>query len=136
MVTPIIDPVVEPSVTPALYPVPPIPVLSVVDPVPVSLRSDDVARPPMDQYLPREASLFLGESTDFPFLPAPLASRQITEKLVSGSVVSSQTGEPVAVAPPSMSDLSLGAPLTFIGTIRSRVPLHRCWTVCGSVNTA
>ena len=175
MVTPIIDPVVEPSVTPALYPVPPIPVLSVVDPVPVlvasplqqvgespvrdqslsclvsppgsmseplpsqispSLRSDDVARPPMDQYLPRDASLFLGESTDFPFLPAPLASRQITEKLVSGSVVSSQTGEPVAVAPPSMSDLSLGAPLTFIGTIRSRVPLHRCWTVCGSVNAA
>ena len=169
MVTPIIDPVVEPSVTPALYPVPPIPVLSVVDPVPVlvasplqqvgesrfgispcrawyrllapsqispSLRSDDVARPPMDQYLPRDASLFLGESTDFPFLPAPLASRQITEKLVSGSVVSSQNEEPVAVAPPSMSDLSLGAPLTFIGTIRSRVPLHGCWTVCGSVNTA
>ena len=35
MVTPIMDPVVEPSVTPALYPVPPIPVMSVSDQVPV-----------------------------------------------------------------------------------------------------
>ena len=35
MVTPIIDPVVESSVTPALYPVPPIPVMSVSDQVPV-----------------------------------------------------------------------------------------------------
>ena len=44
------------------------------------------------------------------FYPVPpiLASWQIIERLVSGSVVSSQTGEPVAVAPPSMSDLSLG----------------------------
>ena len=39
MVTPIIDPVVEPSVTPVLYPVPPIPVLSVADPVPVLVAS-------------------------------------------------------------------------------------------------
>ena len=39
MVTPIIDPVVEPAVTPALYPVPPIPVLSVADPVPVLVAS-------------------------------------------------------------------------------------------------
>ena len=104
--------------TPALYPVPPIPVLSVNDQVPVlvasslrevvmspvldkspsyllsptgsvsepitslispSLRTDDVSRPssgmaPMDQYLPWDTSLLLGESTDFPFLPAPLTS--------------------------------------------------------------
>ena len=152
IVTPIIDPVEETSVTPGLYPVPPIPVMSVVDPVPVlvasplqqvgespvmdqslsclvsppgsvsepipsqispSLRSDDDAArlpsgmAPMDQYLPRDASLLLGESTDFPFLPATLTPRQIIAKLVSGSVVGSPTGEPVAVAPPSMPDLSL-----------------------------
>ena len=35
MVTPIMDPVMESSVTPALYPVPPIPVLSVDEQVPV-----------------------------------------------------------------------------------------------------
>ena len=39
MVTPIIDPVVEPSVTSALYPVPPIPVMSVSDQVPVLVAS-------------------------------------------------------------------------------------------------
>ena len=135
-VTPIIDPVVEPSVSPVLYPVPPIPVLSVADPVPVlvasplqqvgespvrdqslsclvsppgsvsepipsqislSLRTDDVFGPPsgmapMDQYLPWDASLLSGESTDFPFLPAPRTSRQIIEKMVSGSVEGAPTG--------------------------------------------
>ena len=153
-VLPSIDPVVESSVTPALYPVPPIPVLSVADPVPVvvasplgqvggspvrdqslsylvsppgsvsepilsqispSLRTDDVSGPPsgmapMDQHLLRDASLQSGESTDFPFLPAPLTPRQIIEKLVSGSVEGSPTGEPVAVAPLSMPDLSREGP--------------------------
>ena len=104
MVTPIVDPEVGTSTTPALYPVPPIPVLSVVDSVPVvvaspirsvggspvrdesllcqvsppgsmsepipsqilpSSWSEDVAGPPsgrapMDQYLPRSASLPVG----------------------------------------------------------------------------
>ena len=39
MVTPIVDPVVGTSATPALYPVPPIPVLSVVDSAPVLMAS-------------------------------------------------------------------------------------------------
>ena len=39
MVTPIVDPVVVSSVTPALYPVPPIPILSVNDQVPVFVAS-------------------------------------------------------------------------------------------------
>ena len=39
MATPIIDPVVEPSMTPALYPVPPNPVMSVSDQVPVLVAS-------------------------------------------------------------------------------------------------
>ena len=39
IVTPIIYPVVKPSVTPALYPVPPIPVMSVSDQVPVLVAS-------------------------------------------------------------------------------------------------
>ena len=154
MVTPIMDPVVESSVTPALYPVPPIPVLSVNDQVPVlvafslrevvgspvlvksssslvsptgsgsqsitslispSLRTDDVSRPPsgmapMDQYLPRDMSLLLGESMDFPFLPAPLTPRLIVEEMVPGSVVGSPTGEPVAAASQSMPDLSREGP--------------------------
>ena len=83
----------------------------------------------MDQYLSRDASLLLGESTDFPFLPAPLTPRQIIEKMVPGSVEGSLTGEPVAAASLSMPDLSREGP--FDGG-----PLHRCWTVCGAVNTA
>ena len=65
-----------------------------------SLRTDDVSGPPsgMTPYLPRDASLLSGESTDFPFLPAPLTPRQIIEKLVAESVEGSPTGEPVAVA--------------------------------------
>ena len=39
MVTPIVDPVVETSATPALYPVPPIPMLSVVDSAPILVAS-------------------------------------------------------------------------------------------------
>ena len=39
MVTPIMDPVMESSVTPTSYPVPPIPVLSVNDQVPVLVAS-------------------------------------------------------------------------------------------------
>ena len=39
MVTPIVDPVVGTSASPALYPVPPIPVLSVVDSAPVLVAS-------------------------------------------------------------------------------------------------
>ena len=47
-----------------------------------SFQTDDISvRPsgmvPMDQYLPRGASLLSGESTDFPFLPAPLTPCQI-----------------------------------------------------------
>ena len=81
-----------------------------------SLRSEDVARPlsglaPMDQYLPRDASLSLGESTDSPFLPPPRTPRRIIEDLVSGSVVGSPTGElPVALAQPSTPDLSQEGP--------------------------
>ena len=105
-VLPMMETSVETSVTPALYPVPPIPVMSMSDQVPVlvasplrevgesplldqspsylvsppgsvsepipswispSLRTDDVSglpsgMAPMDQYLPRDASLLLGES--------------------------------------------------------------------------
>ena len=116
MVTPIVDPGVGTTVTAAGYPVPPIPVLTVVDSVPLVvvsppgsvsepvsspisplLWSADVASPPsglapMDQYLPWRASL-----------PAPLTPRRIIEELVSGSVVASPTGEAsVAVTQPRM----------------------------------
>ena len=77
-----------------------------------SLRTDDVSRPPsgmapMDQYLPRDTSLLLGESTDFPFLPAPLTPRLIVEEMVPGSV---GVPEPVAAASQSMPDLSREGP--------------------------
>ena len=65
---------------------------------------------PMDQYLPRDASLLLEESTDFPFLSAPLTPCQIVENMIPGSVEGSPTGEPVAAASLSMPDLSREGP--------------------------
>ena len=67
-----------------------------------SFRTDDISGQssgmvPMDQYLPRDASLLSWESTDFPFLPVSLTPSQIIEKLVSGSVEGSPTGKPVSV---------------------------------------
>ena len=64
----------------------------------------------MDQYLSRDTSLLLGESTDFPFLPAPFTPQLIVEEMVLGSVVGSPSGEPVAAASQSMSDLSREGP--------------------------
>ena len=118
---------------------------SVSEPIPSrispSLRTDDVTGPPsgmapMDQYLPRDSSLLLGESTDFPFLPAHLTPRQIGEKMVSGSAVGSPTGEPVVAASLSMPDLSREAPFDVHQDASRSGPLHGCWTVCGAVNTA
>ena len=65
---------------------------------------------PMDQYLPRDPSLLLRESTDFLFLQAPLTYRPIGEKMVSGSAVGSPTREPVVAASLSMPDLSREGP--------------------------
>ena len=65
----------------------------------------------MDQYLLRRASLPVGESTDSPLLTATLTPHRIIDELVSGSVVGSQTGEPmVAVAQPRTPDLSREGP--------------------------
>ena len=80
-----------------------------------SLQTDNVSRPlsglaPMNQYLPRDASLLLGESTDLPFLPAPLTPRLIVEEMVPGSTVGSPTGEHVAEASQCMPDLSREGP--------------------------
>ena len=89
------------------------PITSKISP---SLRTDDVSGPPsgmapMDQYLPQDSSLLLWESTDFPFLPAPLTPRPIGEVMVSGSAVGSPTGEPVVVASLSVPDLSREGPI-------------------------
>ena len=91
---------------------------SVSEPIPspdLAVITDDVSGPSsgmalMDQYLTQDASLMLVESTDFPFLPAPLTPRQIVEKIVPGSVEGSQAGDPVAVASLSMPDLSREGP--------------------------
>ena len=188
MVTPFMDPVVESSVTPALYPVPPIPVLSVNEQVPVlesvndqvpvsssirevagspvldnspsyqasptgsvsgpitslispSLQTDDVARPlsglsPMDQYLPRDSSLLLGESTDLPFLPAPLTPRPIVEEMVPGSDVGSPTWETVAAASQSMPDLSREGPFDIHQDVSESGASPRVLDSLRAVNTA
>ena len=88
------------------------PITSLISP---SLQTDDVSGPPsrlapMDQYLPRDTSLLLGESTDLPFLPAPLTPRPIVKEMVPGSAVGSPTGEPVAAASQCMPDLSREGP--------------------------
>ena len=88
------------------------PITSLISP---SLRTDDVSRPwsslaPMDQYLLRDTSLLLGESTDLPILPAPLTPCPIVEEMVPGSAVGSPTGEPVAAASQCMPDLSREGP--------------------------
>ena len=87
----------------------------ITSPISPSLRTDDVSRPPsglamMDQYLPRDSALLLGESTDFPLLPMPLTPRPIVEEMVLGSAVGSPTWEPVAAPSQSMPDLSREGP--------------------------
>ena len=88
------------------------PITSLISP---SSQTDDVSRlpsgmAPMNQYLQRDTSLLLGESTDFPFLPAPRTPRLIVEEIVPGSVVGYPNGEPVAAASQSMPDLSREGP--------------------------
>ena len=105
MVTPVVEPEGESAMTPAKYPVPPIPELSPDDSPPSRSAA-------MDQYLPWNASLQVGESSDSPLLPAPLTPRRmIAGQFTSGSGVSSPTGEmDVAGGHPRMPDLSREGP--------------------------
>ena len=64
----------------------------------------------MGQYLPRDSSLLVEESTDLPLLPISLTPRPIVEEMVLGSAVGSPTGEPVIAPSPSMLDLSREGP--------------------------
>ena len=87
----------------------------VTSPISLSLREDDVSRPPsspatMDQYLPQYCELLLGESMDLPLLAMPLTPRQIVEEMVLGSAVCAPAGEPVAAPSHSMPDLSREGP--------------------------
>ena len=80
-----------------------------------SLREDDGFRPPsslatMDQYLPRDGDLLLGESTDLPLLATPLTPRPFIEEMVLGSSLGSPAGEPVAAPSHGMPDLSREGP--------------------------
>ena len=66
----------------------------ITSPISPSLRTDDISRPPsgvatIDQYLPRDSELLLGESTDLPLLPMPLTPRPMVEEMVLGSTVGS-----------------------------------------------
>ena len=85
----------------------------------------------MDQYLPRDSEVLLGESSDLPLLAMPMTPRPIVKEMVLGSAVGS--------AAPSVLIVSLSlrpyvvcrtcperAPLMFIRTLRSRGPLHVC----------
>ena len=84
-------------------------------PVSPSFREDDVSVPPsrpvtMDQYLPRDSALLLGESTDLPLLATPLTPHPIVEKMVLGLAVGSPADEPVATPFRSIPDLSREGP--------------------------
>ena len=66
----------------------------ITSPISPSLWTDDVSGPPsglatMDQYLPRDSELLLGESTDLPLLPMPLTPCPMVEEMVLGSIVGS-----------------------------------------------
>ena len=79
-------------------------------PVSPSFREDDVSGPPsdpatMDQYLPRDSELLLGDSTDLPLLAMPLTPCPIVEEMVLGLAVGSPAGESVATPLHSMADL-------------------------------
>ena len=89
----------------------------------------------MDQYLPWNASLQVGDST---LLPAPLTPcRMIAGQFASGAGVSSPTGETdVAGGHPRMPDCLGRAPLTFFRIDRILELLHGCSMVCWVVNTA
>ena len=80
-----------------------------------SVQEDDVSGPPsgmapMDQYLPRNSEVLLGESLDLPLLTMPITPRPIVEEMVLGSAVGSPAGEPVVTAVRSMPDLSRQGP--------------------------
>ena len=60
----------------------------------------------MDQYLPRNGDLLLGESTDLPLLATPLTPRPFAEEMVLGSYMGSPAGEPSH----GMPDLSREGP--------------------------
>ena len=64
----------------------------------------------MDQYLPQDSELLLGESTNLPLLPMPLTPRPMVEEMVLGSAVGSPAGEPVAAPSHSMPDFSREGP--------------------------
>ena len=81
------------------------------------LRSTPADSPPselsaMDQYLPKDAPLQVGESMDSPLLPAPLTPRRmIAEQFASAAGASSPTGETdMAGGHPRMPDLSREGP--------------------------
>ena len=80
----------------------------------------------MDQYLPRDGDLLLGDSTDLPLLLMPLTPHPTVEEMVLGLSAGSPAGEPVAAHPHGMPDLSREGPLMYIRTLRSWGPLHEC----------
>ena len=90
MVTPITDPVVEPSVTPASYPVPPIPVLSVSDQVPVLVASH-----------PREVggSPVLDQSSSYLVSPPGSMSEPIPSRISPSLRTDDVSGPPSGMAP-------------------------------------
>ena len=88
-------------------------------PVSPSFWEDDVSRPPsemapMDQYLPRDSEVLLGESTDLPLLAMPLTPRPIVEEMVLGSAVGSPDGEPIVTLYVVCRTCPERAPLMFI----------------------
>ena len=123
MITPIDDPGVDSRVSPATYPVPPIPVVLVDEPVylleapPVREVVSSPVRecspsPPRMAPMLRDAPFGGGggESSDSPCLPRPLTPWLLEEVAMVESTEDSTPGEPMAVCAPCEPDLSREGP--------------------------
>ena len=138
MVTPIVDPVVGTSAMPALYPVTPIPVLSVVDSAPVVVASPirQVGGAQFGISPCRARYRFLAPCLS---RPRPRSRRRYGQRMLPDRrlVWVPRPGSQLLLWPNRICRTCLGsAPLTFIRTIRCLLPLHGCWTVCEAVSTA
>ena len=103
----------------------------ITSPISPSLRMADVPRQPSGM------ATMVGESTDVPLLQRPLTPRTIVEGM---DVPLDRLWVPrpgsLLLRAHSVCQIYLWkAPLMFIRMLRSRGPLHGCWTVCWAVNT-
>ena len=143
MVTPIVDPVVEVPLTPAPYAMPPVPLMSFGDSIPLEVAPPAglaVGSPARCETLLCQTSspVLVASSGLPPSSPAPLTPRRMVEGMVvPGPVVSSPAGDTdLAGGPQQMPDLSLEGPFDVHQVKPTSGASHGCWMVCGVASTA